>query len=140
MAFWGIDERYAEEGTASIRPDEMGWIVCRQEEALSDHCLFHQIRTEDVVFIKEFSPENGLYIVAVGEVLPGGFVEDGAGGHVAARWLWTGWQHTVEPEDTDTFRRHPIYEEFDIAVQRELIDLLPASGHDPFEMVVAEKT
>lgn len=127
MAFFGIDSRYADpnDGLLSLSDAE-------------PHChgLSHQLRSGDVVFLKQFAPHRGLDVLAVGSVTRDE-VTDAAGNHAPVSWLWRGCRHTVEPEDLSPFRAEPVYEEFDLAVQRELIDLLPLSRDNPFAMVLS---
>lgn len=136
MAFFGMDERYAEFSSDKRLGIGQGRVVCRPDETQADQYLFHRIRPEDVVFTKKYTPEKGLYIASCGVVLPGCILEEKEGSYFPVLWLWRGWKHTVDPDDTYPFRGTSIYEEFDLAVQREILDLLPDSGHDPFKMVL----
>lgn len=132
MAFFGMDQCYVEDMTG-----ESGGIVCRTDASLHVHRLFQQLRSGDVVFIKRFTPRRGLDVLAVGAIAPGCRVEDATGSHLQVQWLWKGSRHTINPDDRWPFRAESFYEEFDLPIQRELIDLLPENKCDPFFMVMS---
>lgn len=125
MAFFGMDSSYREGLPEKLQRRGTEWIVCGKNEDSHAHSLFRQIRPEDVVFIKQFSAQTGLEVLAEGVVLPGHSVEDQAGNYLPVKWAWKGRRHTVDPDDSYPFRVDSIYEEFDLAVQREIIDLMP---------------
>ena len=132
MAFFGMDQCYVENMTG-----ESGGIVCRTDVSQHIHQLFQQLRSGDVVFIKHFTDQKGLDVLAIGTIAPGCRVEDPTGSHFQVQWLWKGRRHTIDPDDRCPFRAESFYEEFDLAIQRELIDLLPANKCDPFFMVMS---
>ena len=135
MAFFGMDGSKME-GVPEPSRNEVDCLLCEPGRDAHTHQLFRQIRAEDVVFIKKFTPQTGMDVLAAGVVEPGSFVKSRTGDCVHVKWLWRGEEHTAVPEDRDAARGDTVYEEFDLAVQREIIDLLPDSGHDPYHMVV----
>ena len=136
MAFFGMDGSQVESVSEQASGMDEDCLLCELNHDAQAHCLFRQLRAEDVVFIKEFTPQTGLVVRAAGVVKPGSFIEGSKGSCVHVKWAWHGEKHTAEPEDTDKAGNAPIYEEFDLAVQREIMDLLPDSGHDPYRMVM----
>ena len=136
MAFFGMEGSQVESVPEQSAGSEEDCLLCELNHDAQTHCLFRQLRAEDVVFIKEFTPQTGLVVRAAGVVKPGSFVAGSKGGCVHVKWAWRGERHTVVPEDTDAARGAPFYAEFDLAVQREIIELLPDSGHDPYRMVM----
>jgi len=136
MAFFGMDRSEVKSVPDKLPCEETDCLLCEMSGEAQAHCLFRQLRAEDVVFIKEFTPQTGMVVLAAGVVEPGSFVSGKAGDCVHVKWSWCGEKHTAAPEDRDAARGDLVYEEFDLAVQREIIDLLPDSGHDPYHMVV----
>ncbi len=98
--------------------------VCLDRSAAEQNA-FHGMRSGDFVFIKEYTPEAGLDVTALGVVLPDDPVEEGR--CLPVDWVWTGAQHIRELDDSDPARSEPFYEEYNLTVQREVLDLLPAS-------------
>ncbi len=86
---------------------------------------FRGIRNGDLIFIKDYTPEAGLDVKALGVVVHDLPVADG---HcLRVDWVWTGDRHLGDPDDCSPFRRQVLYEEYNLAVQREVLDLLPGS-------------
>jgi hypothetical protein len=132
MAFFGVDRRFCERVQQHFQHHEVLRVAPPRQESHPAHALFRQIRAEDVVFIKAFTPQTGLSVFAIGTALPGGIREYGADSYLPVHWAWRGEHHLLDPDDTWSFRGDPVYEEFNLAVQRELIDLMPDKVHDPF--------
>ncbi len=86
---------------------------------------FHTIHNGDLVFIKSYTPQTGLDMKAVGVVLSN-VPTDAAGAMcIPVRWIWQGDRHLSDPEDHWPLRGDPLYEEHDLLVQRQILDLLP---------------
>lgn len=137
MAFFGIESIQVQTVPEDTKGGVEACLLCELQQDTPFHSYFQHIRAGDVVFLKEFTPKTGMQILAAGVVSPGSMVENQAKSCVHVQWAWHGVQHTVAPEDQDASRSRPIYEEFDLAIQREILDLMPRSIHDPFAMVMA---
>ncbi len=86
---------------------------------------FRAIRAGDFIFIKAYTQRAGLALKAVGVVLSGRALAEGR--CIPVEWVWTGEMHVSDPDDSSPFRSDPLYEEYNLAVQREVLDLLPAA-------------
>jgi len=120
-AFFGIDER----STASSRGHG---IVCMDKSDAREAALlgtFRRIANEDVVFIKHYTPQTGLTVKAVGIALSGIVTEDDTGLCIPVEWVWKGEKFLEQLGEEQTHCIDPLYEEFNILVQREIIDLAP---------------
>jgi hypothetical protein len=137
MAFFGMDSSEVENVPEGFSCKETECLICEKGQDKRVHCLFHQFRAGDVVFLKKFTPQTGLVVLAAGVVAPGSLIEDKVKTCAHVQWAWSGEKHLVEPEDLDDARGNSIYEEFDLAIQREIMELLPNSKDDPFSMVMA---
>lgn len=89
--------------------------------------LFRQFRVEDIIFIKAFTPQSGLKVKAVGIVTSDSRSESDQGSCISVRWVWKGNKFIEDMDDNCPERSDSIYEEFNPWVQRELMDLMPAS-------------
>lgn len=94
---------------------------------------FRSIRAEDVIFIKDFSPQAGLQVKAAGVALSSYVTEDGEEVCIPVEWVWRG-KKLIEDFDEKCSRcGDPFYEEHNITVQREIIDLMPGRLQLPDE-------
>lgn len=119
--FFGIDERHTESDLAH-------GVACMDKSDPGESALlntFRRIATEDVVFIKHYTPETGLDVKAVGIVLSTFATEDEKGICLPVEWIWKGEKHLEQLGDELHHCSEPLYEEFNILVQREIIDLVP---------------
>lgn len=137
MAFFGIESIQVQTVPEGTKGGAEVCLLCEVQQDTPFHSYFQHIRAGDVVFLKEFTPKTGMEILAVGVVSPGSLVKNEAESCVHVQWAWHGMQHAVAAEDHDDSRSRPIYEEFDLAIQREILDLMPRPIHDPFAMVMA---
>ena len=96
-----------------------------KEENPSVHVNFRQLGTEDVVFIKAFTPQTGLTVKAIGVVTSCGITKGNLGRCVPVQWIWKGEKLIENIDDKCPFRNDIIYEEYNPWVQREIMDLLP---------------
>lgn len=120
-AFFGIEER-----------DAQGFldnnIVCyppSPEGQLDLHNIVSAIRNYDLVFIKHCTPESGLHIKAVGVVRSDYPMRNELGVCLPVEWVWRGEKVLEEFDEVLSLCGNPLYEEHNILVQREIIDLLP---------------
>lgn len=119
--FFGIDERHTESAL------DHG-VVCMDKSDPGEAALlgtFRCIATEDVVFIKHYTPQTGLTVKAIGIVLSSFATEDDRGICIPVEWIWKGEKFLEQLGEEQQHCTEPIYEEFNILVQREIIDLAP---------------
>lgn len=119
--FFGIEERNAQGFI------ENG-IVClpRLPDGKSDlHSIVSAIKSEDIVFITHCTPQSGLHIKAIGVVQSDFPVESDAGVCLPVEWVWRGEKVIKKYDETLPFCGNALYEEHDILVQREIINMLP---------------
>lgn len=91
------------------------------------------IKNEDVVFIKHCTPQTGLHIKAIGIVQSDFPVESDAGVCLPVEWVWRGEKAIAKYDETLPFCGDALYEEHDILVQREIINMLPQKYQLPQE-------
>lgn len=120
-AVFGIDEH-----EATVLPDHHGVYMNRTAADGTDtlHAL-QQVFAEDIVFIKHYTPQSGLDVTAIGVVQPHHPKAGYAMASVPVRWVWEGKRHIENPDEVNSLRSKALYEEYDIEVQRELLELMP---------------
>lgn len=91
------------------------------------------IRTEDIVFIKHCTPQLVLQIKAVGVVKADFPDRNAADVCIPVDWVWQGEKVLENMDEVLTLCREALYEEHNIMVQREIIDLLPPRYQLPTE-------
>lgn len=127
--FFGIEERNAQGFVEQS-------MVClpRSPEGKTDlHSIVSAIKNEDIVFIKHCTPESSLHIKAIGVVQSDFPVESDAGVCLPVKWLWQGEKVIGNFDEMLPFCSKALYEEHDILVQREIIDMLPQKYQLPPE-------
>jgi hypothetical protein len=127
--FFGIEER-----------DAQGFIdrhtVClpHSPDGKTDlHYVVSPIRKEDIVFIKHCTSPSDLHIKAIGIVqseFPTAHEPDVC---LQVEWVWQGEKIIESLEETMPLCVKALYEEHNILVQREIIDLLPERYRLPQE-------
>jgi hypothetical protein len=120
-AFFGMDAQGSEEflNHGSVCMDK----TTERETVLLT--TFRGIRTEDIIFIKNFSPETGISIKAVGVVLSGLATENESTLCMPVEWCWRGEKHIEVSSEEYSHCNDYIYEEYNIWIQREILQLLP---------------
>ena len=120
-AFFGIEER-----------DAQGFldksIVCYPQlpDGKSDlHSIVSAIRNEYIVFIKHCTPQSSLHIKAVGVVLSDYPTESDPGICLPVEWVWQGEKVLENFGEVLSLCGNALYEEHNVLVQREIINLLP---------------
>ncbi len=120
-AFFGIEEH-----------DAQGFldknIVClpRSPEDKPDlHNIVSAIKNEDIVFIKHCKPKSSLHIKAIGVVLSDYPTESDLGVCLPVDWVWQGEKILESFGEVLSLCGYALYEEHNILVQREIINLLP---------------
>ncbi len=118
--FFGIDEHEAS-GFVENR------MVClpRTDDHTELHGMVSPIRNEDVVFIKHWTPQSGLHVKAVGLVQSEFAFEEGGAVCLPVDWVWEGEKELETFDEALALSGQALYEEHNIQIQREIIDLLP---------------
>ena len=126
-AFFGIDERNAQ-----------GYIdrhtVCfpnLPDGNIDLHGVVAPVRHDDIVFIKQCTPRSSMHIKAVGVVQSDFPVESEGEVCLPVDWVWQGEKTLDNLDEVLLLCGEPFYEEHNIMVQREIIDLLPAKYQLP---------
>ena len=129
-AFFGIDELKA-----------LGFIersvVCfplAMDGAADFHAVVSPIKNEDIVFIKHCTPQFSLQIKAVGVVQSDYPTESELGVCLPVEWVWQGEKVPVNTDEVLSSCGESLYEEHNISVQREIIDLLSGHYRAPMEL------
>lgn len=128
-AIFGIEERNAQ---GFIDKN----IVCypRSLDGKSDlHSIVSAIKNEDIVFIKHCTPGYSLHIKAVGVVLSDYSTESDLGVCLPVEWVWRGEKVLDNFDEVLSLCGNALYEEHNVMVQREIIDLLPEKYKSPQE-------
>jgi len=119
--FFGFDERNAQ----GFIEKNMVCMPHLPDGQLDVHAIVSPVRHQDVVFIKHTSPDSTLHIKAVG-IVKSEFPNDEAREVcLPVEWLWQGEKVLENLDEVLALSGNPLYEEHNIQVQRELIDLLP---------------
>ena len=111
-------------------------IVClpRSPDGKSDlHSIVSAIKNEDIVFIKHCAPQSSLHIKAIGVVLSDYPTESDLGICLPVEWVWQGEKVLENFGEILSLCGNALYEEHNILVQREIINLLPEKYQLPQE-------
>jgi hypothetical protein len=103
-------------------------IVClpRTQEGKPDlHGVVSSIKNEDIVFIKHCTPQSSMHIKAVGIVLSDYPTDSNLGTCLPVEWVWQGEKVLDTFDEVLSLCGDALYEEHNVTVQREIIDLLP---------------
>lgn len=128
-AIFGIEERDA------LDFIEKG-IVClpHSTDGKSDlHSIVSAIRHDDIVFIKHCTPQSSLKIKAIGVVRSDFPIQSDAGFCLPVEWVWQGEKVLENFDEVLSLCGNALYEEHNILVQREIINLLPEKYRLPQE-------
>lgn len=128
-AIFGIEERNAQ---GFIDKN----IVCypRSPDGKSDlHSIVSAIKNEDIVFIKHCTPQSSLHIKAVGVVMSDYSTESDLGICLPVEWVWRGEKVLDNFDEVLSLCGNALYEEHNVTVQREIINLLPEKYKSPQE-------
>jgi hypothetical protein len=128
-AFFGIDEREAH----GFIDHHVVCIPHTRDGALDVHAIVSPIKNQDIVFIKHTTPQLALSIVAVGVVSSDYPVASEMGVCLPVEWVWQGEKVPANPDEVLPLSAEALYEEHNILVQREIIDLLPEKYRLPQE-------
>jgi len=103
-------------------------IVCyphSPDGKLDLHGIVSAIKNEDIVFIKHCTPQSSLHIKAVGVVLSDYPTESDLGICLPVEWVWQGEKVLENFGEVLSLCGNALYEEHNVLVQREIINLLP---------------
>ena len=128
-AIFGIEERNAQGFLDKS-------IVCypHSPDGKSDlHSIVSAIKNEDIVFIKHCTPQSSLHIKAVGVVRSDYPTESDLGICLPVDWVWQGEKVLENFDEELSLCGNALYEEHNILVQREIINLLPEKYQLPQE-------
>lgn len=120
-AIFGIEESSAQDFVDKC-------IVClpRSPDGKTDlHSIVAAIRNEDIVFIKRCMPHSSLHIKAVGVVQSDYPTESDLGTCLPVEWVWRGEKVLDNFDEVLSLCGNALYEEHNVTVQREIINLLP---------------
>lgn len=128
-AIFGIEERdaqgFIEKGIVCLPLSPAG-----QSDL---HGIVSAIKNQDIVFIKHCTPQSALRINAIGIVQSDFPIQGEAGVCLPVKWVWQGEKVLDNLDEELSLCGNPLYEEHNILVQREIIDLLPAEYRSPQE-------
>lgn len=119
--FFGIDERNAQ----GFIDNHIVCLPHMPDGKLDVHGMVSAIKNEDIVFIKQCTPESTMHIKAVGVVQSDFPTDMDAEICMPVEWVWQGEKELSSFDETLALCGQPLYEEHNIVVQREIIDLLP---------------
>ena len=120
-AFFGIDELNAQ----GLIDRNMLCIPQKADGKLDLHAVVSPIRNQDIVFIKHCASDLSLHIKAVGVVQSNYSTASSLGICIPVKWVWQGEKVPVNVDEVVPLCSEPFYEEHNILVQREIVDLLP---------------
>ncbi|HEU0282650.1 MAG TPA: hypothetical protein VFQ99_02615 [Gallionella sp.] len=111
-------------------------IICypHSPDGKSDlHSIVSDIKNEDIVFIKHCTPQFSLHIKAVGVVLSDYPTKNDLGICLPVEWVWQGEKVLENFGEVLSLCGNTLYEEHNVLVQREIINLLPEKYQSPQE-------
>jgi hypothetical protein len=120
-AFFGIDELNAQ----GFIDKSVVCIPHTPDGGLDLHAIVSPIKNEDIVFIKHCTPQLSLHIKAIGVVQSDYPNESDLGICLPVKWVWQGEKVPENIDEILPLCGEALYEEHNISVQREIIDLLP---------------
>lgn len=125
MAIFGIGAFYDHDVWSDFLERGCACIGWSQDDAPPAHGILGLLRAGDIVFIKSFTPNEGLTIKAVGIVSHGEVQRFGALGRgVPVRWVWTGEDRIGRLNGKWPVRTVTIYEEHHPRVQERVLEHL----------------
>lgn len=120
-AFFGIEERNAQ----GFLDKRMIYLPHSTDGKPDLHSIVSAIKNEDIVFIKRCMPQSSLHIKAVGVVRSDYSTESDLGICLPVEWVWQGEKALENFDEELSLCGNALYEEHNILVQREIINLLP---------------
>lgn len=120
-AFFGIDARNAQ----GFIDNSTVCLPHAPDGKFDLHAVVSPIKHEDLVFIKQCTPQSSLHIQAIGVVQSDFPTRAGAEVCLPVEWVWQGEKVLDHLDEVLSLCGEALYEEHNIMVQREIIDLLP---------------
>jgi len=120
-AFFGIDEHNAQ----GFIDNSIFCLPHARNGKFALHSIVSPIQNSDLVFIKQCSPQSSLRIKAVGVVQSSFPTRIDSEVCLPVEWVWQGEKVLDNLDEVLAQCGEPLYEEHNIMVQREIIDLLP---------------
>ena len=127
--FFGIEER----NTQGFIENHTVCLPHSPDGKTDLHSIVSHIRTEDIVFIKHCTPQFSLHIKAIGVVQSDYPIKAGIEVCLPVEWVWMGEKVLENLDEVLLLCGDALYEEHNIMVQRELINLLPEKYQLPRE-------
>ena len=125
MAIFGIGAYYHHDVSSDFLQQGCACVGWDPQDAPPAHAILHTLRTGDIIFIKTFTPNDGLTIKAVGLVREGRVRPIGSLGEgVPVRWVWNGEERVGRLDDKWPVRTVTIYEEYHPQIQNRVMELL----------------
>jgi hypothetical protein len=121
-AFFGIDEHNAQ----GFIDNSVVCLPHTPDGKSALNSIVSPIQNSDIVFIKQCSPLSSLHIKAIGIVQSSYPLNVEAEVCLPVEWVWQGEKVLDNLDEVLAQCGEPLYEEHNIMVQREIIDLLPA--------------
>jgi hypothetical protein len=121
-AFFGIDEHNAQ----GFIDDSVVCLPHTPDGKSALHSIVSPIQNSDIVFIKRCSPLSSLHIKAIGIVQSSYPLNVATEVCLPVEWVWQGEKVLDNLDEVLAQCGELLYEEHNIMVQREIIDLLPA--------------
>ncbi len=128
-AVFGIDER----GTQGFIENGLVCLPYSDNGMPDLHCTVSAMRRADIVFIKRCEPNASLHIRAVGIVQSDFPITSDDAVCQTVEWVWQGELVLENFDETLSLCGEPLYEEHNIVVQRQIVDLLPEKYRLPQE-------
>lgn len=95
------------------------------------HFVVSAIKNDDIIFIQHCTPQSGLRIGAIGVVRSDFPIKNGGNVCLPVEWVWRGKKVLEHFDEKLLFCGDALYEEHDILVQREIINLIPERYQTP---------
>ena len=129
MAIFGIGAYYNRDVSNNFLEQGCACVGWSEENAPPAHAILRHVRVGDIIFIKSFTPNDGLTIKAVGLVREGRVrTFGGLGDGIPVRWVWNGEVRLGRLDDKWPVRTVTIYEEYHPDVQNRVMELLLGGG------------
>jgi len=127
MAIYGIGAYH--DGTDDVSQDfitkNLACVGWSNASAPSLHTILKYIKVGDVIYIKSAPIGQGLRVKAVGIVTSNQLIADpDLGTGLPTKWIWQGNDIITPTNDKYNVRNNTLYEEFDAAIQKEILDRL----------------
>ncbi|MCJ7613903.1 hypothetical protein MUO71_03955, partial [Candidatus Bathyarchaeota archaeon] len=103
----------------------VGW---DSTDAPAMHNMMAHIKVGDIIYLKSHPFDRGLIIKAVGIVTDDKVMSTDFGDAcVKVNWIWTGKEEFGKIKDKYNVRNNTLFEEYNPAIQRKVIDLLTSA-------------